>query len=303
MTSWHKDVFGMSRSFWFWYFYCQSVYSGILCDRRCVQNHHSVSYSFRIETVEHVSLLWKMVLYQSSQLNAPLPLIITPFDEDRFRCVPLLVMTDYKTQAQTFSEAVLDLVSKGRDSHREFCSFYVQVGRLTSSERLHLLENIRMSYISKKPHPDLAAEMASLQALERQTLARWHTDMMWDGTLLFHWSHYLLRFRFLLLEIKLFLLDVLFNISHDIDDFLGFLHYLKVRNLLRNYKYYETFLTCFLTPPQISFTSRNLIFFLIPRYPWEYVHCFTILILYDSICKSLSCFATIFHIGFALWYP
>ena len=152
-------------------FYCQSVYSGILCDRRCVQNHHSVSYSFRIETVEHVSLLWKMVLYQSSQLNAPLPLIITPFDEDRFRCVPLLVMTDYKTQAQTFSEAVLDLVSKGRDSHREFCSFYVQVGRLTSSERLHLLENIRMSYI-------MAAEMASLQALERQTLARWHTDMM-----------------------------------------------------------------------------------------------------------------------------
>jgi len=87
-------------------------------------------------------------------------------------------LTDYKTQGQTFSEALLDLVSKGRDSHREFCSFYVELGRLTTSKRLHLLEKIRMSDISKKPHPGLIAEMARLQALERQTLARWHTDMM-----------------------------------------------------------------------------------------------------------------------------
>jgi hypothetical protein len=73
----------------------------------------------------------------------------------RRRQVPMCAafsLTDYKTQAQTFSEAVLDLVSKGRDSHREFCSFYVQVGRLTSSERLHLLEKVRMSDVSKKPH-------------------------------------------------------------------------------------------------------------------------------------------------------
>ena len=100
--------------------------------------------------------------------------IITLFD------VPMCAafsLTDYKTQAQTFSEALLDLVSKGRDSHREFCSFYVKLGRLTSSERLHLLENIQMSDISKKPHPDLIAEMARLKALE-QTLARWHADTM-----------------------------------------------------------------------------------------------------------------------------
>ena len=61
-------------------------------------------------------------------------------------------LTDYETQGQTFSKALLDLVSKGRDSHREFCSLYIEIGLLTTSERLHLLEKIRMS---ERPHPDL----------------------------------------------------------------------------------------------------------------------------------------------------
>ena len=87
-------------------------------------------------------------------------------------------LTDYKSQAKTFSEALLDLKPKGRDWHREFCSFYVQTGRLTTSQRLHLLEKLEWTDLEKlKPHPDLLAEMARLQDLQRQTLARWHATI------------------------------------------------------------------------------------------------------------------------------
>jgi len=85
-------------------------------------------------------------------------------------------LTDYKSQGQTFSEALLDLKSyptRGRDSHRNFCSFYVELGRLTSSKGLHLLEKIELSDISNKPHPDLISEMSRLEDLQKHTLARW----------------------------------------------------------------------------------------------------------------------------------
>jgi hypothetical protein len=99
----------------------------------------------------------------------------------RRRQVPMCAafgITDYKSQAQTFTEALLDLKPRGRDPHREFCSFYVELGRLTTSQGLHLLEKLEWADIEKlKPHPELIAEMARLQALQRQTLARWHAEI------------------------------------------------------------------------------------------------------------------------------
>ena len=86
-------------------------------------------------------------------------------------------LTDYKAQGQTFSEGVVDLRrdSKGKDgdSHRNFCSVYVQLSRFTTLQGLHLLEDIRPSDVSFKPHKDLVTEMTRLQALEIQTVARW----------------------------------------------------------------------------------------------------------------------------------
>jgi hypothetical protein len=45
-------------------------------------------------------------------------------------------LTDYKVQGQPFTEAMLDLKNgtgaRGRDSHRKFCTRYVQLSRLTS---------------------------------------------------------------------------------------------------------------------------------------------------------------------------
>ena len=99
----------------------------------------------------------------------------------RRRQVPMCAafsLTDYKSQGQTFFEALLDLKPRGRDSHREFCSFYVEIGRLTTSRRLHLLEKLEWADIKKlKPHPELITEMARLQHLQRQTLARWHAEI------------------------------------------------------------------------------------------------------------------------------
>jgi hypothetical protein len=86
-------------------------------------------------------------------------------------------ITDYKSQSQTFSEAVVDLRNgagiKGRDSHRSFCSFNVQVSRLISQQGLNLLQKIQMSDVNFQPHPDLVSEMETAQALERETLAAW----------------------------------------------------------------------------------------------------------------------------------
>jgi hypothetical protein len=48
----------------------------------------------------------------------------------------------------------------------------------TTSQRLHLLEKLEWADLEKlKPHPDLLAEMARLQDLQRQTLARWHATI------------------------------------------------------------------------------------------------------------------------------
>ena len=89
-------------------------------------------------------------------------------------------LTDYKVQGQTFPEAILDLKNntgtRGRDSHRKFCSRYVQLSRVTSFAGLHLLERLDMSDISGGPHELQLAEMSRSETLEKQTLATWEAE-------------------------------------------------------------------------------------------------------------------------------
>jgi hypothetical protein len=86
-------------------------------------------------------------------------------------------LTDYKVQSQTLTEAVLDLKEdstiKGQTAHYKFCSKYVQLSRLKSSRRLHLLRSIQMSDVNFQPHTGLLSEMERLQTLETQTLSAW----------------------------------------------------------------------------------------------------------------------------------
>ena len=67
------------------------------------------------------------------------------------------------------------LVSKGRDSHREFCSFYVQVGRLTSSI------GATTHYQQKTPSGSGCrnGEIASLGTTDTSTMA-YRYDVRWD---------------------------------------------------------------------------------------------------------------------------
>jgi hypothetical protein len=51
-----------------------------------------------------------------------------------------------------------------------------QLGRLETSEGVHLLEKIEMSDLLFKPDPRLLAEMDHIRELERLTLARWCED-------------------------------------------------------------------------------------------------------------------------------
>lgn len=63
---------------------------------------------------------------------------------------PAFCLTDYKVQGSTISAAILDLKSdtarRGQDSHRKYCSLYVQLSRLRSFQGLHLLQKITRSH-------------------------------------------------------------------------------------------------------------------------------------------------------------
>ncbi|KAJ5318263.1 hypothetical protein N7476_004683 [Penicillium atrosanguineum] len=92
---------------------------------------------------------------------------------------PAFCLTDYKVQGATLESAVLDLKGdrngRRQDSHRKYCSTYVQLSRLRSLAGLHLLQPIDMSDLQHRPDPQLLAEMHRLQALELETLAAWQT--------------------------------------------------------------------------------------------------------------------------------
>jgi hypothetical protein len=93
---------------------------------------------------------------------------------------PAFCLTDYKIQGTSLDSAILDLrddrKSRGRDSHRRFCSTYVQLSRLRSLAGLHLLQPIEMCDLQHAPDPQLLGEMQRLQALELETLAAWQSN-------------------------------------------------------------------------------------------------------------------------------
>ena len=90
---------------------------------------------------------------------------------------PAFCLTDYKVQGSTLSAAILDLKSdaarRGQDSHRKYCSLYVQLSRLRSFQGLHLLQKITADDLRFSPDPDLIVEMERLRGLEAKTLAAW----------------------------------------------------------------------------------------------------------------------------------
>ena len=91
---------------------------------------------------------------------------------------PAFCLTDYKVQGSTLSEAVLDLKNdptrRGWDSHRRYCSIYVQLSRLRSFNGLHLLQKISMEDIEFKPDARLLSEIKRLQSLQEETVASWN---------------------------------------------------------------------------------------------------------------------------------
>jgi hypothetical protein len=80
-------------------------------------------------------------------------------------------------QGSTLSAAILDLKNdparRGQDSHRKYCSLYVQLSRLRSFRGLHLLQKITTDDLRFSPDPDLLVEMERLRDLQAKTLAAW----------------------------------------------------------------------------------------------------------------------------------
>jgi hypothetical protein len=98
---------------------------------------------------------------------------------------PAFSLTDYKVQGSTLTTAILDLkvdrgakqsrtgTGKGYESHKKYCSTYVQLSRLRSLQGLYLLQNINMDDLRFRPHPQLLAENERLRELEQRTLSQW----------------------------------------------------------------------------------------------------------------------------------
>jgi hypothetical protein len=90
---------------------------------------------------------------------------------------PAFSLTDYKVQGSTLTSAALDLKhdpsARGQDTHKKYCSNYVQLSRLRSSEGLHLLQSITMEDLQFRPDDRLLLEMDRLKELERETMAAW----------------------------------------------------------------------------------------------------------------------------------
>lgn len=96
---------------------------------------------------------------------------------------PAFCLTDYKVQGSTLSAAILDLKNdptrRGQDSHRKYCSLYVQLSRVRSFSGLHILQNIDIEDLQFTPDPQLLTEMERLQNLQNETLFSWslHTSL------------------------------------------------------------------------------------------------------------------------------
>jgi hypothetical protein len=90
---------------------------------------------------------------------------------------PAFCLTDYKVQGKTLSTAVLDLKNdphaSGQDTHKKFCSLYVQLSRLKSFNGLHLLQPIELTDLAFHPYSGLLTEMERLREIEQETLSSW----------------------------------------------------------------------------------------------------------------------------------
>ena len=82
-------------------------------------------------------------------------------------------LTDYKVQGMTLRAAILSLKNdpsvKG-DNYRKFCSIYVQLSRLKTSEGLYLLQEIQMKDLNFYLHSNLDIEIERLYSLEEKTI-------------------------------------------------------------------------------------------------------------------------------------
>ncbi len=88
---------------------------------------------------------------------------------------PGFAYTEYKVQGAMFKSATLDLrrktIKKTTESHKRFCSIYVQLSRVQSLEGVSLLEPISLDDINDQPHHELQTEDERLQKLGDITLS------------------------------------------------------------------------------------------------------------------------------------
>jgi hypothetical protein len=63
---------------------------------------------------------------------------------------------------------------RGQNSHRRFCSLYIQISRLQPFNGLHILQKIQRSDIECWP------QMQRLENLQRQTIIDWKRS--WSST-------------------------------------------------------------------------------------------------------------------------
>ena len=93
---------------------------------------------------------------------------------DRFTGCGALAMPRYLEAPDPLSAVILDLENdaarRGHDSHREYCSLYVQLSRLRTFQGLHLLQKVKIEDLRFSPDPDLIIEMERLRDLEVKTL-------------------------------------------------------------------------------------------------------------------------------------
>lgn len=128
----------------------------------CVQNHHNVCFSVKIEAEERGSPLWKTVLYQCSQLNAPSQLRTILFDEDKFPCVPPSVWQ----------------ITKHKDNHQFLWNLVgsgIKRSRLAPRILLLLRRNGSLNIIW--------TIASTRKAPNSRISTRWNADMIWHENL------------------------------------------------------------------------------------------------------------------------
>ncbi len=82
--------------------------------------------------------------------------------------------TEYKLHRATSKSAILDwqrkTIKETAESHKQFCSIYVQLSRVQSLEGVSLLELILLNNINNQPHHELCTDNKWLQKFGDITL-------------------------------------------------------------------------------------------------------------------------------------